>query len=251
LQDVAATLDAAVGNFARVCPEPVTLFGALLVTQTAREQVFEALASAGRAGEWQIAGVPDEPETLLASQGRKAVALIRGRQVRADDGLEVAALGTCREFCDGRPFAETLVEVVESGAVAVIPWGFGKWTGRRGQLVDDVMTRMHRTPVFLGDSGARAGFLGEPALIRRGRLRGMRVIAGTDPFPFAGDFRRVGGFGFLADVDPDPAAPWGSLRAWLMNSQSTPHVYGSPSNPIRFLINQLGVQVYNRLPGGA
>jgi hypothetical protein len=249
LQDVPATLDAAAGNFGRFGAGTASLMGALLLTQTARERIFEALVAVGRAGDWRLDSVPGEPESLIASRGGRRLAVVCGRQVRADDGLEVAGLGTRREFCDGQPFADSLTAALDSGAVVAIPWGFGKWTGRRGQLVDEVTKRTQGAPVFLSDSGSRSGVFGEPALIRRGRQRGVRVLAGTDPFPFGGDYRRVGGFGFLADVDPDPAAPWGSLRSWLVDPRSTPITFGRASGPMRFLINQVGVQVHNRLSG--
>ena len=174
------------------------------------------------------------------------MAVICGRQVRANDGLEVAALGTRQSFADGQSFAESLAAVVGSGAIAAIPWGFGKWTGRRGKLVETMMTAAHGRCVFLGDSRSRTQLFGEPLLIRRGRSRGLRVLAGTDPFPFAADHRRVGSFGFLANIDPDPDGPWRALRSWLENSQNLPGVYGRPSGLGRFLVNQLGMQITHR-----
>lgn len=247
LSDVVPTLDAAVCNFSRLAPTGHRLAGCLLLTQMCRERVFEALEKLDRVGGWRIEPAAAEPETLIASQDRHAVAIVCGRQVRADDGLEVAALGTRETFPDGRPFPETLARVLESGAITAIPWGFGKWLGARGRLVTGEIARQADTRIFLGDSGSRAWPLAEPALIRRGRARGLPVIAGTDPFPFAGDYRRVGSFGFLAEIEPDPDQPLGSLRSWLAGLRSSPALYGRPSGPFRFLLNQVGVQVHNRL----
>ena len=247
LPDVAPTLDAAAGNFRSLAPTGRRLDGCLLLTQMSRERVFEALVGQGMAGDWRLESVPDEPETLIATKDEHSLALICGRQVRADDGLEVAALGTLQTFADGRPFAATLAEVMDSGAIAAIPWGFGKWLGARGRSVEAELARQGDGRVFLADSGGRAWPFAEPALIRRARARGVPVIAGTDPFPFAGDRRRVGSFGFLAEVEPDPRGPLRSLRAWLAGLQSSPVLYGRPSGPFRFLLNQIGVQVHNRL----
>jgi hypothetical protein len=251
LEDVPATFDAAATNFQRAAPRRDGLLGALLLTQTGRERVFESLAGHDRIGDWQLARVEGEPQTQVARRGAHAVAVICGRQVRADDGLEVAALGTCRSFADGRPFEASLAEVLGSGAIAAIPWGFGKWSGIRGRKVASIMTQHEKGRVFLGDSGGRVGLGGEPALIRRARKVGIPVLAGTDPFPFAGDHRRVGSFGFLANVEPDPRGPWRALRAWLLDVRASPVLYGRPSGPLRFVINQLGVQLYNRLPRSA
>jgi hypothetical protein len=251
LEDVAATFEAAAANFHRAAPRREGLLGGLLLTQTARERVFESLAERDRIGHWQLSCVDGEPETLVARRAAQAIAVTCGRQVRADDGLEVAALGTCQSFADGRSFEESLAAVLGSGAIAAIPWGFGKWSGIRGRKVASIMTQQQQGRVFLGDSGGRAGLAGEPALIRRARTGGFTVLAGTDPFPFAGDHRRVGSFGFLAEIEPDPRGPWRALRAWLLRVPASPVLYGRPSGLLRFVINQLGVQLYNRLPRSA
>lgn len=247
LSDVAPTLDAAARNFRRLAPTGHPLGGGLLLTQMSRERVFEALADIDELGGWLFATVPDEPETLIATKDGHSLAMICGRQVRADDGLEVAALGTLQSFADGRPFAATLAEVMDSGAITAVPWGFGKWLGARGRSVEAELARQGDGRVFLADSGGRAWPFAEPALIRRARARGVPVIAGSDPFPFAGDRRRVGSFGFLAEVEPGPGGPLRSLRGWLAGLQSSPVIYGRPSGPFRFLVNQVGVQVHNRL----
>jgi len=242
---VAATLDAAAVNFQRAVHSQPTLAGYLLLTQGAREHVFEELRELRLAGDWQLAPAPGEDQTMIARRGELCMAVVCGRQIRADDGLEVAALGTCRTFPDGRSFAESLDEVLAADVLAAIPWGFGKWTGARGRRVQRVMHGAAGR-AFLGDSGSRTWFFGEPALISRGRTAGALVLAGSDPFPFASDHRRVGAFGFLADIEPDLTVPWHSLRTWLAGLRDSPLLYGRPSGPVRFLINQLGVQAYNR-----
>lgn len=247
LSDVAPTLDAAAENFARLAPTRRALLGCLMLTQMARERVFEALVERDETGGWRLQAVPTEPETLIASRDGLSLAVVCGRQVRADDGLEVAALGTRQDFPDGRPFAESLAAVIHSGAITAIPWGFGKWLGARGRKVEAEISGPGGKRIFVGDNGSRAGLFGEPPLIRRARARGMRVLAGSDPFPFAGDCRRVGRFGFFAAIEPDAGAPLHSLRAWLLGVNGSPVVYGRPAGPWRFLLNQVGIQVHNRL----
>jgi hypothetical protein len=246
LSKVAETLDAAATHFDEVWVGRKSLLGCLMLTQMADEQVFEALAEQDMVGGWRLQRLEREPETLMASNRGRSVALICGRQVRAEDGLEIAALGTLERFPDGRPFEESLDAVLASDAITAIPWGFGKWLGVRGQRVEAALKRHDPRQIFLGDSGARSRGMREPGLIRRARARGVRVLAGSDPFPFAADCKRVGGFGFLAQIEPNPARPLHALRAWLRAPEATPELYGQPSTPLRFLVNQLGVQVHNR-----
>jgi hypothetical protein len=246
VSNVAATLEAAAAHFDEVWVGRKSLLGCLMLTQMAHERVFEALLSRDMVGGWRLQRSEAEPETLIASKAGRSVALVCGRQVRAADGLEVAALGTLETFPDGRPFEETLDAVLATDAIAAIPWGFGKWLGARGRRVEAALASRDPRGIFLGDSGARSRVMREPGLIRRARTRGVRVLAGSDPFPFAADCKRVGGFGFLAQVEPDPARPLHVLRTWLRAPQASPEVYGQPSTPLRFLLNQFGVQVHNR-----
>ena len=252
LEDVPRTFDSAIVNFRRNGPGTGGLTGVLLLTQMSRERVFEALRATSSVGDWRIDTVPGEPESLIASRNEARLALVCGRQVRSDNGLEVAAYGTMNAFPDGRSFDDCLRSVVASGALAAVPWGFGKWIGRRGEIIRAAFELAREAGVFLGDSGSRNALLPEPALLREGRHAGLRVLPGTDPFPFGGDFRRVGSFGFLALVGPDClTAPWRTLRGWLERQTSSPQAYGRPSGPLRFAVNQFGMQLYNRFPARA
>ncbi len=179
-------------NFAAVSPENRALRGVLLLTQAAGEHVFEQLSGGTVRGGWRFEGVVAEPETVLARKNGVAIAIVCGRQVKSRNGLEVLALGTCRQFADGREIEQTLADVRGSGAMAVIPWGFGKWLGARGTRVRTVLDANGESAVSVGDNGGRLAAWGVPALVRDSERRGFRVVPGTDPFPFGGDYRRVG-----------------------------------------------------------
>lgn len=243
---VPLTLDAAAENFGRVTPPKKGLLGALLLTQASGERVFEQIKVNGSIGDWRTEPVPQEPESLVARREDVKIAIVCGRQVRAKGGLEVLGLGTCQYFPDGASVAETVAAVHGSGALTILPWGFGKWLGSRGRVVRDTLQSVGPRIVSLGDNGSRLAVLRAPALIRQSELDGFRVLPGTDPFPFAKDYRRVGGFGFLAGVTIDESAPWAALRSWLEGLRQSPPGFGEASGPIRFVINQVGIQFYNR-----
>jgi hypothetical protein len=208
--------------------------------------VFEALEHLGPIGDWRLEPARDERESLIARRGEQALALVCGRQVRAAGGLEVLALGTRREFSDGRAFADTLAEVRASDALAVLPWGFGKWLGPRRRVIEAALGASAPADLFMGDNGSRLDGV-PPALVGDAERRGFRVLPGTDPFPFGSDFRRVGGFGFLAAAAPDERAPWRGLREWLLARPVSPAAFGRASSPLRFTLNQVGIQLYNQL----
>jgi hypothetical protein len=245
LARVASTLDSAAANF-RNCPGRCQAgFGALLLAQGASERIFEALTHTRVAGRWRLAAPRDEPETLIASCGSARIAIVCGRQVRAVDGLEVLALGTCKEFSDRMDLLEAIAAVRESGALAVVPWGFGKWLGERGRRVERALESLGPESVFIGDNGSRLALTGMPSLVRELRGCGFRVLPGTDPFPLPGGQQRVGRFGFMAGNKPSESAPWRALRSWLQQRQDSPLPYGRALTPLAFVVNQVGIQLYN------
>lgn len=247
---VGPTLDAAAGNFRAAGDRTTGLLGAMLLTQASRERVFETLQGTGNAGGWTITPARDEPVTLIAAREGAAIAIVCGRQVRASDGLEVLGLGTLQSFPDGLPFDEAVTTVRQSGALTVIPWGFGKWLGERGQRVERTLASVGSQALLVGDNGSRLSWLGLPSLLRMSQNKGFRLLPGTDPFPFAGGHKRVGQFGFLADVEPSEAAPWRDLRTWIEARRESPQAYGAATGPLRFVFNQVGIQFYNRLLRG-
>jgi len=159
----------------------------------------------------------------------------------------VLALGTVARFPEGEPLEATVDRVQAAGTLAAVPWGFGKWTGQRGAQVRQLFGQRAPDSLFVGDNGGRVELLGLPALVRTARDAGFRVLPGTDPFPFGGDHRRVGGFGFTVGVDPDPERPWSDLRACLEAGAGSPLAYGRALDPLRFVFNQAWIQVHNRM----
>jgi len=242
---VGPTLDAAAANFRAAGGRSEGWLGGILLAQTSGERVFEVLRTSAAVKGWALTPAQDEPQTLIARRGASSLAVICGRQVEAADGLEVLALGTLEDFPDGLPFGEAVEAVHRSGALTVIPWGFGKWLGERGRRVAKTLESLGTQVLFVGDNGSRLGLLGQPALVRASGQRGFRVLPGTDPFPIAHGYRRVGGFGFLAELNPAESAPWRELRAWLTERTVSPRPYGRASGPIEFVFNQVGIQVYN------
>ncbi len=246
LDRVEPTLNAAAAHFRALGERTEGLLGALLLTQTSGERVFESLQGERQAGSWTIADAADEPESLIARRDGVAVAIVCGRQVRAADGLEVLGLGTCQTYPDGLLFPEAVQRVHDSGALTVLPWGFGKWVGERGRRVEHVLDMLGPGKVFLGDNGNRLAALGLPGLIRTGQRKGFRVLPGTDPFPLSHTPGRVGAFGFCSEIEPSAAAPWRGLRQWLIAQASSPPAYGNAVGPLRFVLDQVGLRLHKK-----
>ena len=244
---VGPTLDAAAANFARVTGRDNGLVGAILLVQSGRERVFECLLQAGTLGGGRFSAVDAEPQTFLAFNGQRRIAVVCGQQIRCERGLEVLALGTATRYAEGHSLEETVGHVRQDGALTALPWGFGKWMGKRKKLVQTALREFSPLAVFMGDNGGRIQWLGLPGLLREASDAGFRLLPGTDPFPFGGDYRRVGRFGFLAGLEPSVDHPWTDLRGWLEARPASPPTYGRALDPVRFVRNQIGIQIHHRM----
>src|SRR5262245_18226862 len=73
----------------------------------------------------------------VAEAPKPLLFMVAGRQYVSRDGLEVLALGLplaspLTHLEDRSASAQALIErLLEEDVVVVLPWGFGKWTGRR------------------------------------------------------------------------------------------------------------------------
>ena len=247
--DPRAILEAAAENVARLAGElgldPVPP-GFLLLTRTAVERPLESVFAEMPAG-WSGEQLDTPGSMRFSAPGRPDLHFVPGWQVVSLEGLEVLALGTAERPPESRPVDETLRAVRRAGGIAVLPWGIGKWCGRRASVVRGLVAGSGAGAFFLGDIAGRPALLPRPALLGEAETRGWRVLPGTDPLPFAGEERQIARFGFQADFDP--AAPVESLKDGLRALAASPHAVGRHETPGRFLMHQLALQLRKRLGG--
>lgn len=251
-EKVSELLDSAAFNFDSLrAGSPDGIRGCLLLAETANYRVFDELRDTVKVGGWSINECHDEPHSLLAERGSCTLSIVSGRQMRTAENLEILALGTARNYPDGLSLAESVEAVHDSGALAVLPWGFGKWTGERLVLLNQMLEWVQPEAIFLGDNGGRLGIIDAPPVLTSAACRGFRVLPGSDPLPLPREYTRVGSFGFIAELELSKRDPWRVLRDWITARSASPMPYGRPLGVGRFLVNQLGIQVYHRLRGGS
>lgn len=208
----------------------------------------------GSAGSVTVARTLEDSSLLCTLDGETSLVLIAGRQIVSAEGLEVLALGTNRMFPDGRPLARILLEVRDSGALPVIPWGFGKWSGARGRLVRELLlTYRPEAPLFLGDNGGRPRLLPEPPFFELARGQGVPILPGSDPFPLPREVRRVGSFGFACPSSLSYDHPTRDLILLLTDPAPRLIPYGRLEHPLHFIGKQVAIQLIKRgilEPGG-
>ncbi len=194
---------------------------------------------------WSAAPTAEE-SSVVVTKGGQQLFIVAGRQVACREGLEVLILGTTQRFEDGRPIRELLSETDPLGVPRVIPWGPGKWLFSRGRLLNRLLEEFRKPTLFLGDEGGRPGFWGYPSHFAIAARMGVRDLPGTDPLPFSHDVTKVGRMGFTIPVDLDPARPAASLIRSLTDPASTFERFATLEPPLRFVRNQIGMQLRKR-----
>jgi hypothetical protein len=236
-------LDAAAANFTRAIDDlhaSGDVYGFLLLTESAGVDRFDALANGQLStGAWRIAHTEEAVSLVAARPGVLPLFVIAGCQIATAERLEVLALGTRERPPDGAPLRSTLAAVAMTDALAVVPWGFGKWMGRRGRHVAELFAERGAAPLYAGDNGGRPQGFGRPNLLAFAETHGNLVLPGTDPLPFPGEIRKPGRYGFVAELELDRARPFATLRRWLQAQERSPRTYGRLERPWTFLDRQM------------
>jgi len=246
--DVDGMLRAAVRNFRRAAAaQGIRRWqGVLMLTETSKDSWFESVAmSSASIGNWHFRAT-DEPITLRAVCEDAALLLVAGRQVVTSERLEVHALGSRARFADGQATRTTIDAVLATGALAVLPWGVGKWTGSRGRLVEDLLRDRITEGLTASDNGGRPSFWREHRFqaLQEGR---RPLLAGSDPLPLPRQEYRIGSFGFRLRASLPDELPGAALLHRL--ARAAPDevcTYGASESLRGFLVNQLRLRFQSR-----
>ncbi|MGH0031810.1 MAG: hypothetical protein ACQGVC_18635 [Myxococcota bacterium] len=176
--------------------------------------------------------------------------LVAGHQLVSEERIEVLALAADPDaglgaVADGSlPARELRRRRLDSGALAVLPWGVGKWLGERGRRVEALLgdaAWADHPRLFAGDIAQRCAPWPEPAAF----ARGPRVLAGSDVLPVPGAEARTAGYGFRVAGEIDAGRPAASLRRALEDGARV-----EPFGRREGLVSTVREQLRHRLHGG-
>lgn len=224
---------------------PDSPLGVLMLTEIAGVSAFANMPS--RAGAWVIENHA-EPVTKIASHADGYQLIINsGHQIVTKEDLEVHMLGTVEPVDGGLTLNETIKRVHQAGAITVLPWGFGKWSGARGRLIGELAAKPPPFEgIFLADSGVRRARSPRPTVFEQAENTGWSVIAGSDPLPFAIHERAAGRFGFILNDPIDIEQPFASLAAQFRGLTSSPKTFGRLERTRDFVNMQVRMQLRKR-----
>jgi hypothetical protein len=145
---------------------------------------------------------------------------------------------------DGLPLEETVAAVEKENALPVIPWGFGKWSGKRGDVLREFLGSRKEGVFFLGDNSGRPNFLRFPDFQREAPGISFKVLPGSDALPFPSEMQRVASFGFTLQEALDLQRPGEALKRILMKPGVVPTPFGSHESASRFARNQVALRLW-------
>jgi hypothetical protein len=228
----------------------------LLLTEGRRQRVFQGILDEikkgnNRIGDEQTDGyrvfATEEDGSLRIQKGDGTfLFLVAGRQIVTSEHLEVLALSTVSEIPDGLSLEKTVAAVQKVRAVPVIPWGFGKWYGRKRHVLTEFLASRREGGVFLGDNGGRPSFLQFPDFQREVPGLSLKVLPGSDPLPLPSEVQKVGSFGFTLQEELDLRKPGEALKRILMKHEVVPTPFGSHESTYRFAWNQTSLRIWKR-----
>jgi len=226
----------------------------LLLTEGRRQRAFRGIQEETKNGNNRIADAQtggyrvfatEEDESLrIQKEDGMFLFLVAGRQIVTAERLEVLALATGAEIPDGLPLEKTVASVEKEGALPVIPWGFGKWSGRRRRALTEYLVSRREGVFFLGDNGGRPNFLRFPNFQREAPGLSLKVLPGSDALPFPSELQKVGSFGFTLQEELDVRRPGEALKRILMKHGVVPTPFGSHESISRFARNQVVLRIW-------
>ena len=246
-------LDSAFNNFQKTIaklPEQIPSFYLLFLTETSDNNWFKTLVDYAEnqktIKDWKLKKTGESHSIYAETSPNQGMYLIAGRQIITSENLEVLALITDETFPDGSSLQDTLKMIRDAGGLPILPWGFGKWLGRRGKVLNNLLNSDDSSPLFLGDNGGRPIFWRRPSYFQIAEDKGLRVLPGSDPLPIASESTRPGSFGFQVRGSFNKQKPGQSMKDILLRPETILHPYGSLQTPWNFIRNQVTLRYQNQ-----
>lgn len=202
------------------------VIGCLMLAETARDDAFAMLQNyQDDGGGWSFHLCRDGV-SLWARRGNDRLLVIAGRQIVTAERLEILALGTRGRFDDGQAIEVTIRAAIDADAQAVLPYGLGKWTGKRADLATQAFYDWHQKGLRLGDNAGRPRGLPDNGLFNCARKIDSAILPGSDPLNIPSGVRCAGSYGIILDVELDPDAPAASVKNAMQTLPGNPSIFG-------------------------
>jgi hypothetical protein len=226
--------------------------GILFLAETSKDNWFQHLSGSAdgkklpddkTAGTWKFYHT-DEFESLCSrSEDKRELFLISGRQIITAENLELLALATINSFQDGTPIKQLIELVREKDGIPVIPWGFGKWMGQRGTVVNHLIHTSGSSTFLIGDSGIRPFVIPCPSQFKLAQNQNIPNLPGSDPLPLQSEVKKPGSSGFSICGELVKSKPSGQLKDLIVSKRVKFNIFRKPIGLYGFIKSQLLLQL--------
>ena len=244
--------DSAETNFKQYAKQQNTnsFSGVLCLTEISGVNVFDKLKNIAEKkeniGNWNVK-LTKEDNSLALTKNNSKIFIIAGRQIVTKNKLEVLSIGLKEDYQDGKPVEEVIEHVVKSGAIPIIPWGFGKWFSPRKQILEKIILQKKSHPIFLGDNGNRPWIFKKSKLFKLAlNKNNILDLPGSDPLPFNREVQKPGSFGFYIDNVINQDKPFDSIYKIITTTKEQFTTYGKLESLFYFVKNQVAMQLVKR-----
>lgn len=205
--------------------------------------VHEKELSTAGDGNWRLQYNEKDSSIKAINNQHPPLIIIPGRQVVTRESLEVLLLGTTKAYEDGVSISTLLEIVEEEDLISILPWGVGKWYGRRGEVIKDILENTTAKNLFIGDITGRPSLWPAPAQFEQAAKKGIRLLQGTDPLPIPAAAAMPGSYGFSLKMKLLAAMPARQIKKEILNQDTPTHEYGKRENTLIFVRNQLQLRM--------
>ena len=186
---------------------------------------------------WLVSDIQNQPAVLLQKSDQKII-FIAGRQVITKQGLEVLALFNDVQYEDGVDIQTIIEKINDNEGIAVLPWGVGKWLGKRGSIITNLLDTNTPEKFAIADISARPALWPLPDQFKLASTSGYSFLYGTDPLPLKSDQSRIASAGMTMELSSDESQAISELKSALLK-QTDVETYGKRVSAYRFIKDQL------------
>lgn len=222
--------------------------GVLFLTEVKELNFFNKLKSEGikkslEENDFCLTKTLEDSSIILSDKNERKLIIIAGKQIITENNIEVLALGTSIDIEYGNSLESTIDQVLNTGAIPVLPWGVGKWLGKRKEILLEYIKSNNSKKFFLGDNGGRPIFWSTPKIFSIGTQFNHFVLPGSDALAISSEYNKTGSFGFSLESEIDLKKPSESLKNSIQNMEKQPKIFGKLESPFKFLSNQIKMQL--------
>ncbi len=219
--------------------QPFSAILCLLETETSHnyQDLLDIATSTKKIGDWQLESLDQNTLFRVSQNNGKELYLLPGQQIITSENLELLIIGNTDKITYRKPI-HSYLEKYGDTHLLIIPWGVGKWLGKRGRIVSQLIQNSDYK-FALGDNSGRASLWKYVPQFNQARKKNIKILAGSDPLPIHKQYKKVATYGSALMEQLQPLGLAAQLRTEILNPTTNIKNYGRRDSLFRSISSQL------------